>query len=80
MGRLRSVSAVMTVVGVVILLGTVVFGWGATWGLIGLLLAWAGAVKVLVVRLWRGLDQGGSAPDAGPREGIAAPSRERPAA
>jgi len=45
----------MTVAGVILVLASLLLDLGATWTLIGLLLAWAGAVKVIVVRLWRNL-------------------------
>jgi len=54
--HLRSVSVAMTAAGVILLLAAVLLDLGATWTLVGLLLAWAGVVKVIVVRLWRNLD------------------------
>ena len=54
--HLRSVSVAMTAAGLVLLVTAGLFDVGATWALVGLLLAWAGVVKVVVVRLWRGLE------------------------
>ena len=53
MRHLRSLSVVMTAAGVLLVLAAALFDLGATWILIGLLLAWAGVVKVVVVYLWR---------------------------
>ena len=61
MRYLRSVSVVLLLVGVALLAAGVLLP-RPTWTLIGLLLAWAGIVKVVVVHLWRGL----SAPDRAP--------------
>ena len=60
MRHLRSLSVAMTVAGLVLLLASALLGLGASWTLVGLLLAWAGAVKVVVVRLWRGLANPGT--------------------
>lgn len=38
-----------------LLVGSPLLSLGPTWTLTGLLLAWAGLVKVVVVRLWRGI-------------------------
>ncbi len=46
----------MTVAGLMLLVAAGLFDVGATWALVGLLLVWAGVVKVVVVRLWRGLE------------------------
>lgn len=56
MRHLRSLSVVMTAAGLLILLLALLADLGPTWGLVGLLLAWAGLVKLVVVRLWRDLD------------------------
>ena len=45
----------MVIIGVVVLLLATVLDLGATWLLGGILLAWAGLVKVIVVALWRGV-------------------------
>ena len=55
MRHLRSFSVLMVVAGLALLGAAVVLDLSPAWGLTGLLLAWAGAVKVLVVYLWRGL-------------------------
>ncbi|CAA9541657.1 MAG: hypothetical protein AVDCRST_MAG19-1570 [uncultured Thermomicrobiales bacterium] len=55
MRHLRSVSVLLFLAGLVLLLGSLLLSLSPTWTLIGLLLAWAGLVKVVVVRLWRGI-------------------------
>jgi len=45
----------MVIGGVALLAAALLFDLGATWALGGLLLAWAGVVKVVVVALWRGV-------------------------
>ncbi len=55
MHHLRSVSVLMVVAGLALLAAAAALDLGPAWGLTGLLLAWAGAIKVLVVYLWRGL-------------------------
>ncbi len=55
MHHLRSVSVLMVVGGLALLAAAAALDLSPAWGLTGLLLAWAGAVKVLVVYLWRGL-------------------------
>lgn len=59
MRRLRSVSLLMVVLGVVLLTGSLLLGLGPGWTLGGVLLTWAGIVKVVVVHLWRGITPGG---------------------
>ncbi len=53
MYRLRLVSYALVVLGVVGMLVGEIAGAGPVWTLTGLLLAIAGAVKVVVVMLWR---------------------------
>lgn len=55
MHRLWSVSLLMVAVGLVLCLAGVALGLGPVWTLAGLLLAWAGLVKLVVVHLWRGV-------------------------
>ena len=55
MRHLRTVSIAMTVVGLALVICGVAFDLPTTWTLVGLLLAWAGIVKVVVVVLWRGI-------------------------
>ena len=63
MRHLRSVSILLFVAGLALLVAAPLLDLAATWALTGLLLAWAGVVKVVVVRLWRGLgDRPGGAP------------------
>ena len=45
----------MTVLGLALVAFATVFALPAVWTLVGLLLAWAGIVKVVVVFLWRGI-------------------------
>jgi hypothetical protein len=45
----------MTVVGLALVICGVALDLPASWTLVGLLLAWAGIVKVVVVVLWRGI-------------------------
>lgn len=65
MRRLRSVSLLMVVFGIVLLLASLLLGLGPGWTLSGLLLTWAGVVKVVVVHLWRGIAPGGGLPIGG---------------
>lgn len=58
MRHLRSVSVLLVLAGLVLVAAAQNFPVGATWVLTGLLLAWAGIVKVVVVHLWRGLTAG----------------------
>ena len=44
----------MTVLGLALIALALILDLPATWTLVGLLLAWAGIVKVIVVVLWRG--------------------------
>ncbi len=62
MRHLWSVSVLLFLVGVALVVADPLLSLGPTWALVGLLLAWAGIVKVVVVHLWRGL----SAPDRVP--------------
>lgn len=52
---LRSISVLLFVAGLLLMIGSWLLSASPTWTLAGLLLAWAGLVKVVVVRLWRGL-------------------------
>ena len=65
MRHLRSVSVAMTAVGIGLMVAAALLDLGATWTLVGLLLTWAGVVKVIVVHLWRNLDGSPRTPDAG---------------
>lgn len=53
--HLGFVSWAMVIGGVLLLTATILFDIGVTWALVGLLLAWAGVVKVVTVALWRGI-------------------------
>ncbi len=55
MHHLRLVSIAMIIGGLLAIVAAVVFTLGPAWTLTGLLLAFAGAVKVIVVALWRGV-------------------------
>ena len=55
MRHLRSISVLMVLAGLALLGVAAALDLSPAWGLTGLLLAWAGGVKVLVVYLWRGL-------------------------
>ena len=64
--HLRSLSVVFVLAGLVLLGASLMLGLNPTWTLAGLLLAWAGAVKVIVIYLWRGIAaSGGVAATAG---------------
>ncbi len=66
MRHLRSVSLAISLSGLVLLVVSVIFHLSPTWTLVGLLLAWAGIVKVIVVHLWHSV----AAPD--PTRGLVA--------
>lgn len=53
MRHLRLVSVVMVLGGLLALAAAAVLGLGGVWALTGLLLAWAGIVKVVVVAIWQ---------------------------
>lgn len=55
MRHLRSVSLLLVVAGLLLVVAARLLPLGATWLLTGLLLAWAGIVKLVVVYLWRGV-------------------------
>ena len=55
MHHLRLVSFAMVFLGVLTVAASVFFGLSPAWTLSGLLLGIAGAVKVVVVALWRGV-------------------------
>ena len=63
MRHLTSVSLLLVAAGLALLAGAGPLSLGPTWALTGLLLAWAGIVKVVVVYLWRGIAQGTPAPE-----------------
>lgn len=68
MGRLRSLSVLFVIVGLVLVVGSFLSDRNATWMLTGMLLLWAGITKVVVMHLWRGLTAGsGLSPDTGDR-------------
>ena len=52
MNRLRLASYAMTVLGVALALAAGLTSMGAAWLLAGILLAWAGLVKIVVVLIW----------------------------
>ena len=58
MRHLRAVSVATTVLGLALVAVALILDLPATWILVGLLLAWAGVVKVVVVVLWRGFFAG----------------------
>ena len=64
MRQLRLLSALLTVAGLAVVAAAVAGLLDATLLLVGLLLLLAGAVKVVVVALWRHLDADGAAPAA----------------
>ena len=55
---LRSLSLLMTVAGILTVLLVPIIDLNPTWALVGLLLAVAGGVKLVVVHLWRHLVAG----------------------
>ncbi len=55
MHHLRLVSIAMIIGGLLTIAAAVLFTLGPAWTLTGLLLAFAGAVKLIVVALWRGV-------------------------
>lgn len=57
MPQLRLLSLLMTGAGAALLAAAVVGAGSPVLALIGLLLVWAGLVKLVVVRLWRHLDR-----------------------
>jgi hypothetical protein len=66
MRHLRIVSFLITAVGIIAVVVASILDAGAMWILAGLLLAWAGIVKIVVVHLWeRVAGLGGPAPAAG---------------
>lgn len=67
MRQLRNVSVAMTVLGIALVAIATIFDLPAMWTLVGLLLAWAGIVKVVVVVLWRGIFAA-NASDRSPRD------------
>jgi hypothetical protein len=70
MRHLRSISVVLVLVGLTTMLGAAFLALGPTWLLSGLLLTWAGLVKVIVVALWRGV--------ANPETAVPAGTDQRP--
>lgn len=61
MHSLRWVSILLFVAGLLLMAAGSLFSLDPGWTLTGLLLAWAGLVKVIVVRLWRGIAAPGGA-------------------
>lgn len=55
MRHLRSLSLLMVVAGALLLAAGRFLPLGPAWVLTGLLLVWAGVVKMVVVQLWRGV-------------------------
>lgn len=58
MRHLRSLSTALAVAGIAALILAPLAGLDPTWTLVGLLLAVAGVVKLVVVFLWRDLNAG----------------------
>ncbi|HWV25165.1 MAG TPA: hypothetical protein VNZ58_13320 [Thermomicrobiales bacterium] len=52
MKHLRILSWAMTVLGILMIVGSQLFGLGLTWVLAGALMTWAGIVKIVVVLIW----------------------------
>ena len=52
MHQLRRISWIMTLLGACITLAALLFRLDQVWMLIGLLLAWAGIVKIVVTVIW----------------------------
>ncbi len=55
MRHIRWISVLMTVAGAVLAAAGLALPLDPMWTLVGLLLLWAGIVKVIVVALWRNL-------------------------
>lgn len=55
MRLIRWISAIMTLAGIALVAGALAFSPDPMWTLVGLLLFWAGIVKVIVVAIWRNL-------------------------
>lgn len=55
MRSLFMLSIAITAAGLLLVVAAQVLSLGATWTLIGLMLAWAGIVKVVVTKLWHGV-------------------------
>jgi hypothetical protein len=53
--HIRWISVLMTVVGGALVAASLALPLEPMWALVGLLLFWAGIVKVIVVALWRNL-------------------------
>ena len=64
--HIRWISVLMAVAGLVLVAASLALSLEPLWVLVGLLLFWAGIVKVIVVALWRNLG-GSDAPAAGER-------------
>ena len=60
MRSIRLLSTIVTVAGLVLLVGGIAFDLDPVWSLAGLLLLVAGVVKVVVTAIWRNL--GGDSP------------------
>jgi hypothetical protein len=57
--QLRSVSFLLVLAGLALIPVALLLDLSPTWTLTGLLLVWAGIVKVVVVHLWRGIAASG---------------------
>ncbi len=55
MRHIRWISVLMTVAGLALAAASLALSLEPMWALVGLLLFWAGIVKVIVVALWRNL-------------------------
>lgn len=62
MRHVRYASFAITLAGGLLLLAALLFRLAPVWALVGLLLLWAGLVKIVVVALWRRLGDGDRAP------------------
>ena len=55
MRHLRTISLLMTVLGIALIAAALLFDASPTVGLVGMMLVVAGAVKIVIVRLWQGV-------------------------
>jgi membrane-bound ClpP family serine protease len=51
--HLRTISLLLTVLGIALVLAALLFDANPTVGLVGMMLVVAGAVKIVIVRLWQ---------------------------
>jgi hypothetical protein len=62
---LRTISLLMTVLGIALIAAALLASAGATVGLIGMMLVVAGVVKIVIVKLWHGVASFGAPADSG---------------